>query len=772
MGLGNRLAGSTAVRLAVFALLALALVYTSLEHAGSINEFRDAQVLIGYERAAVDTVRHFGQLPLWNPYYCGGLDGVGAPQSRFASPTLLVSLLFGAERGEIVLVFLFAVLGMEGTYRWLRTRVSSPAAAAVVAPVFALSGQFAVAYFRGWTNFFGFELVPWILLGLTLAGRGRVRGVAIASVAFAVMLGFGGSFAAPLVAVAAAVESLRILHEQAPGTRRRALLMLLVTASFMFAASLVRLWPIAETLEAAPRIMAGTPGHLPRALYAAITTPLTSKDGDILLPGSFFVGTAFLALAALGATDRKALRGLLAVFVFVWLAAGYLRKPSLFGLLRELPVFSALRYPERFLWLAILFACEPAAHALAKIPLVGEGRRWRVAVWAVLGGAVAFTIVGEIGAFHRVAAQRSLFPIRDGEPLPFRQSRGNRWVAAHVEALGLGSLSCWETHPVVQTPLLRADLPAEEYLSEATRDAGTVKRISWSPNRIVVHASVTKPARLLVNQNWHPGWHASGGTVVSDGGLLAVDVPAGEHDVELRFRPWSTVGGGLVSLTALAMLGALALRTRRHGDLWSRAARLGTAACCVAPWLVFGAAYALSPDPRFPAPAAHNANGTPALLADGEPLPPDVVRTDATFDLPLTVLAGSVHGPDVLGIVSLDVYLRRTGRVPRSTTMFVHLERRGGKVERPTKGADKPRDSFYNADHQVLAGSFYLSDAPAGRLVHDARGVRLKDAESGTWDVWVAFGHVSGARGRAAVTSPGAATVSENRVRIGTFTVR
>src|SRR4051812_25440883 len=155
MGLGTRLARSTPVRLALFSLLALALVWTSLGHAADVNEFRDAQVLLSYERAAVDTVRRFGQLPLWNPYYCGGLDGVGAPQSRFTSPTLLLSVLFGPERADVLIVFLFAVLGMEGMYRWLRLRVVSPAAAAVVAPVFALSGHFAVAFFRGWTNFFG-----------------------------------------------------------------------------------------------------------------------------------------------------------------------------------------------------------------------------------------------------------------------------------------------------------------------------------------------------------------------------------------------------------------------------------------------------------------------------------------------------------------------------------------------------------------------------------------------------------------------------------------
>ena len=754
------------MRLAVFAALALVLVWTSLGHAAYANEFRDAQVLLAYERAAVDTVRHFGQLPFWDPYYCGGLDGVGAPQSRFTSPTLLLSVLFGPERADLLIVFLFVVAGMEGMFRWLRLRVQSAPAALVVAPVFAMSGHFAVAYFRGWTNFFGFELVPWILLGVTLAARGRLRGIVIAALAFALLLGFGGTFAAPLVAVAAFVEGVRAVLDEPRAARARALAMLAATASFMATVAFVRLWPLAETLAAAPRIMAGTPGHQPRALLAAITALLAPKDGDILLSGSFFVGSAFLAVAALGAADRRSLRGIVAVVVFVWLAAGYARKPALFALLRELPVFSALRYPERFLWLAILFASEPAAHALARIPQIGEGRRWRIGVWVVLGGGLGWTMFHEISAFHRTSEGRALGTLTESFSPSFHQSRGNRWLVAHYEAMGIGSLSCWETHPVVQSTRLRADLPAEEYLSDKTRDAGAVTRVSWSPNAIVLHASVTREARILVNQNWHPGWHASIGAVVSDEGLIAVDVPPGEHDVKLRFRPWSTLAGAGVSASALLALGALGWVTRRRGALFSPAARKVTIALIAAPWVVAGSAYALSPDPRFPPPTLRNANGEPALVEVAEEKQVPATPLGAELSLPIRVEAGSVKGPDALDNLVLDVYLRRTGNLPRATTMFVHLERRADQGEAPKK-----KDSFFNADHQVVAGSFYLSDAPEGRLVHDVRGVHLKDAARGVWDVYVAFGHVSGQQGRARVITPGAATVDADRVRIGTFRV-
>ncbi|MBX3204372.1 MAG: hypothetical protein KF764_04850 [Labilithrix sp.] len=764
----GRLAERTAVRLALFALIATALVWTLLPSAAWLNEFRDAQVLTLHERAAVDSVRRFGELPLWDPWYCGGIYGLGEPQSRFASPPFLLSLLFGVERAELLIVFLFTVLGMEGTYRWIRLRVNDSTAALRIAPIFALSGHFAVAYFRGWTNFFGFALVPFILYGITLAARGRTAGIVVGAIAFAVMVGFGGTFAAPLVAVAAAIEAARAVSEQPPNRRLRAIVMLSALASFMLAVAAVRLLPLAETLSAQPRIMAGTPGHPPKKLLWFLVKSLATKDGDVEDPGSFYVGAAFLALVALGGSDRKSIRPLVIVVMFLWLAAGYARKPALFALLRELPVFSALRYPERFLWLAILYACEPAANALAKLPRLGDGKRWRVGANVVLTIAVVATVGAQLQTFASIGNARELGVVAVDRLKEFRQARGNRWLAAHYDGLGAGSLSCWETHPVTMSPKLRGDLAAEEYVADPA--VGKAKRVSWSPNQIVVHASMATAGRLLVNQNWHPGWRSSVGDVVSDEGLLAVDLPAGERDVTLSFRPRSALAGGAVTLAALASLVLLGMSARRGRVPFRRGAVVRSAALVLAPWAVLGVFVARWTEPRYPPAPMKNANGSPALVAAPAP---DATKSGAQFEVPIVVDASKLTGPDSLSNITLDVYFRRTGALPRTTGVFVHVVRRDGQEPIPEKSdkEEKPKD-FFNADHQVVGGSFYLSDAPLGYVVHDAFGLHIGKAARGAYDVWLGFGHVSGRRGRAKVIEPGRSDVNDNRVRIGSFVVR
>ncbi|MBX3234247.1 MAG: hypothetical protein KIT84_04120 [Labilithrix sp.] len=758
----GRLAERTSVRLALFALLALVVVWPMLAHAGWVNEFRDAQVLTVHERAAALTVKTYRQLPLWDPWYCGGLYGLGAPQSRFAAPPFLLTLLFGVERAQPVIVWLLAVLGMEGTFRWLRLRVTDATAALRIAPLFALSGHFAVAWFRGWVNFFGFELVPFVLYGITVAARGRTHGIAVAAIAFATILGFGGTFAAPLIAVAAAAESARVLLELPPARRGRAIAMLFALASFMLTAAAVRLLPIAEVLAAQPRIMAGTPGHSPLAILFFLVRSLEVKDGDVEDLGMFYVGGAFLALIALGGSERKSIRPLVVVILFMWLSAGYARKPALFALLRELPIFSALRYPERFLWLGILFACEPAAHALAKVPRLGEGKSWRRGANALLTLAVLASLGAEVKAFYAVDSARNLGVATPDRSRPFRQSRGNRWLASHYESAGLGSLSCWETHPVTMSPLLRGDLAQEEYLAPPAR--GAARRVSWSPNEIVVHVSLAEPGRLLVNQNWHPGWTSSIGNVVSQEGLLAVDLPAGDADVKIAFRPRSALAGGAVTLVALVSLGLLALGARRGRPAFRRGAVLGSSLLVLLPWATLAAFVATWPSPRFPPPPLKNPNGEPAIVSAP---PADVPHLGAQLDVPLVVDAARTTGPDPLGNVFIDLWIRRTGALARTTAMYVHFKRREGQ-EPP----DKERSREYlNGDHQVVGGSFYLSDAPENAVVHDSFGMFVGKSAPGTWDVWLGFGHVSGRRRHAKFVEAAQAEVRDDMIRIGTFVV-
>ena len=76
----------------------------------------------------------------------------------------------------------------------------------------------------------------------------------------------------------------------------------------------------------------------------------------------------------------------------------------------------------------------------------------------------------------------------------------------------------------------------------------------------------------MFNQNYDADWTASTGTPVDDQGRLALDLPAGEHDIEIAYHPadlpWSIVATvlGLLAALALARFGKPG-RSRTHRAL-------------------------------------------------------------------------------------------------------------------------------------------------------------------------------------------------------------
>jgi hypothetical protein len=110
-------------------------------------------------------------------------------------------------------------------------------------------------------------------------------------------------------------------------------------------------------------------------------------------------------------------------------------------------------------------------------------------------------------------------------------------------------------------PVLEVVLPAALPIElDGAEPAGAVTWRSRTPNELAWSVSTERPALLVVADNWFPAWHAT-----VDGAeapvlrayhtLRAVPVPAGEHEVVMRYRS-SVVGTSLwVSIALLVALG-------------------------------------------------------------------------------------------------------------------------------------------------------------------------------------------------------------------------
>ena len=130
----------------------------------------------------------------------------------------------------------------------------------------------------------------------------------------------------------------------------------------------------------------------------------------------------------------------------------------------------------------------------------------------------------------------------------------------------MGSLYCVAGNPLPESPLLRGDLPQEEYPEDPKK--ATVKRLSWTPNTITLEVDAKEPATIFVNQNYAKEWRANVGTVKSVQNLLAIDVPAGKNVLRLEYRDRALTACLMVSLVTL--LGIFVFFAR-EGYRWVRA---------------------------------------------------------------------------------------------------------------------------------------------------------------------------------------------------------
>ena len=156
-----------------------------------------------------------------------------------------------------------------------------------------------------------------------------------------------------------------------------------------------------------------------------------------------------------------------------------------------------------------------------------------------------------------VSARRRVFQDESGQPRDFRRS-----------ALIVG-------RPSDAFAVDAGDKPSED------RDVGTIESITRiAPGRTTMAVQTTRPAWLVFNDAYAPGWRATGverrsgerrelPVLRANGVMRAIVVPSGEWDLEWTYAPASWRFGRLISLGTLLGLTAVAVR---RGKAWYRAA--------------------------------------------------------------------------------------------------------------------------------------------------------------------------------------------------------
>jgi hypothetical protein len=586
--ISDRIFSLLGVRLVLWLMVSSTLIPHLLKDPFSVTDHYDEHYFYAHDDAARISIADYHQVPAWNPYYCGGIPLAANPQDGSLAPDFWLRLIYGTGPGRRLAVLLFLLLGMEGMFQLARRHASSAPAAAAAAVIFASSGRFFFMLEFGWINMFGFQLLPWAVLGFENGFRSW-RWRIVGGFAVGWMLLAGGTYSTPYtVLVLAALtiyDTLAIIFRppQDPGDGVawwRPIWSLVGVGFFAVQFSAAKLFPMLAVISQHPRTIHNQHSNDVMQLIESLLTSHAQDPQGIAAEGYVGLLVAVLALGSLAMKDRWAIRSMTMVGVFFALGLGDQGRESLWTMVRSLPLYNQLRDPQRFTMIVAFFLALAVARALTALEdlpekllhsLVARFQTFRkkkiterlpllarLATGAL--GAVAVTSVGYFACKLIILDDRMhQAPFSQDPPLAanqdFHQARGNRWDAHVWAPAGRGTLQCFEETVFSQSALLRGDLQKEEFSVDPTT---TVDRISWTPNRIKLRVHAPSQTSVTVNQNFAKGWSSTIGNVISADGELRVDaIPAGDHDLELRYDDRALDVGIWISIAAT--LGGAAL---------------------------------------------------------------------------------------------------------------------------------------------------------------------------------------------------------------------
>lgn len=556
-----------------------------------------------YHESARISFLAFHQFPLWTPYYCGGNPLLANPQSAFLSPFFSLVLLFGSVVGLKLEAVAYLALGLAGTFLAARRLGCSNPASALASAVFMFSSWFTVRVVVGHTTFFPFALLPFVFLfylgasSASASPASRIRYAVAAAVALAIVFLSGGIY--PFYAAVILLAFYSLLDSAGS---RRLFPVASVAAIFLLAALLssAKLLPVVDFTSGvaaeedsqlvSAKIILGS--LLSRDQFIEHNDIATGRDSfpegrqkyletmEGRLPWgwheySAYVGIVPLLLAGLAAFGfRKNWKLLASAIFFFLLALGTFIPFGPWHLLRQIPFFSSLHGPSRFMIVFVFLAALLSARSLSSLRISRSGQlKMAVAI------AVVLVVAADLALVSRPLLQNA-FPL---QPLEIRSTNIGRpeviqmlssapYISQYPNLLqGIGTLNCYERlHLRIRAiPQLVDDVPSSGFVGNAfiAETNESLNFTSFSPQTVSLQLSGVPKAEagltggnfseltLVVNQNYYEGWGFDGSVSEAGSyrGLLAALIrkPDLGKTLSFSYSSQSFVLGAIISTISL-----------------------------------------------------------------------------------------------------------------------------------------------------------------------------------------------------------------------------
>jgi len=507
------------------------------------------------------------ELPLWNPYECGGVPLWDNPQSLVAAPLMLLFQSWSTSATLGVWIILHVLVGFVGMWLLSRSELGLSRMATFVAScLFAFGLPISNHLGGGHMAFVGFLYAP-LALYFWRRAEDNIRHAIGLGLLVALMFYEGGVYAPVLLALMLGIETVTRLSS-VPRTLKlsRAGLVVLVIGVGVGAA---RLFPVADQIAHYKRPLGAETDFIDwqmlKSMYLDRWHALRTPPHDYVW-GEYvaYIGIFVLVLAALGlllSITTETWFFVTALVVF-FLMLGHFASFAPWTLLRKyVPPFPSLRVPARFRLLLVMFIAGWAGIATDRLPklllrVFGRSPLAHAAGVAILclalfgTGDVAGHSVDVINSQWDGPASGSVTP----SPHLFLGGAG---MASFIDQprQNRGRLECWEEWaPHAGAPLWTGDVPQ----ARSQNDKAHIESVMRTQNSFMIDIEGNESSTLLLNTSYARGWRSSIGSVREQNHQLVVDVPAGHHAVRVWYWPVGlTVGFWVTGLSLVLSLIAL-----------------------------------------------------------------------------------------------------------------------------------------------------------------------------------------------------------------------
>lgn len=524
------------------------------------------QHLAWYE-AVRRTLVDYHQLPLWNPWACGGTPLLGNSQSRVFTPFLLLQFVFGLLPGLHLDFLMHLALMCAGGWFLGRSVGLGGWGSAVVALVFPGSSWLGLHLTEGHSWALSYAWMPWIF-GCTVRA---LQGDARWSLGAGALLGFclhdDGIYPGPQAALCVAFLC---IWQVAARRSLRPLGIGVLVALVAFGIAAPKLGPVWELMKRNPRHVdsAESTGWkmLKAALFDTDQDRYRQRFDDRWYWGfheyGAYLGPLVMALITVGLLPSLRRRAGWVIGMLLLLGLGLgdfasaasdsqpaLAPYSFWGQLHKLPLFSSQHVPSRFLTVFVLFAAVVGGAGADWLANRFGERGRMVALGLLVGAFVDQAHVGSGNLRHMFLGPKPELGIE----APFAQvwASSDRVMFPTIKA-GLGAAHCYEYAALGSK--VRTEPGTPNFWIDGQ---GKVSPLAWSPNRLEFEVDLPGPAKLVINQNRDIPWRlAEGqGRVLEEDGLLTAELPAGKQRVVLAYVSTPFRQGMAVLLLTLLLSG-------------------------------------------------------------------------------------------------------------------------------------------------------------------------------------------------------------------------